>query len=312
MVGRNNFLPSPAFQKRAGIILSVLLVVGVTAWVVSRDDNQSADTAAQQQLAFSKIDTDGDGLRDWEEGIWETDPNNPDSDNDGMNDGDEVAANRDPNKTGADTLTDSRIASVYTGYKQYSLQNVNITKQISDKILPHALALANQQSSGQAMNAENTDLFIKMITDEYDIQTKTYTIEDLQVVESNQTTLADYFINILEATNNVLENQAGNEVAIILDQIDEINIKKQQRNYRSFIADLRNMKVPSPLAVQHVTVLNNFSLLNEAYQLLITSQQDPAKSIIALEAVSDIQAKNQEVISELALSWQKQATSIYD
>lgn len=42
-------------------------------------------------------DTDGDGLKDAEEILTQTDPNNPDSDGDGFNDGEEVAAGSNPN-----------------------------------------------------------------------------------------------------------------------------------------------------------------------------------------------------------------------
>lgn len=41
-------------------------------------------------------DPDGDGLKNWEEAIWGTDPNNPDSDGDGVRDGDEVSIESDP------------------------------------------------------------------------------------------------------------------------------------------------------------------------------------------------------------------------
>jgi subtilase family serine protease len=42
------------------------------------------------------LDTDEDGLTDYEEGLIGTDPKDPDSDDDGMNDGDEVNAGSDP------------------------------------------------------------------------------------------------------------------------------------------------------------------------------------------------------------------------
>ena len=44
----------------------------------------------------AQIDSDGDGLSDAQEGLLQTDPNNPDSDEDGISDGDEFAAGSDP------------------------------------------------------------------------------------------------------------------------------------------------------------------------------------------------------------------------
>jgi hypothetical protein len=47
-------------------------------------------------------DSDGDGLKDWEEKIYGTDPNNPDTDGDGTSDGDEIKSSRNPLKKGPD------------------------------------------------------------------------------------------------------------------------------------------------------------------------------------------------------------------
>lgn len=52
-----------------------------------------------------QIDTDGDGLSDYQEiNIYHTDPKNSDTDGDGYSDGDEVKFGFDPNKNGGDKL----------------------------------------------------------------------------------------------------------------------------------------------------------------------------------------------------------------
>lgn len=47
-----------------------------------------------------EMDTDGDGLKDWEETLYSTNPKLVDTDGDSMNDGEEVSSNRDPLKYG--------------------------------------------------------------------------------------------------------------------------------------------------------------------------------------------------------------------
>lgn len=66
------------------------------------------------------IDSDNDGLTDWEEEfLYFTDPNNPDTDGDGMFDGEEVRLGRNPNGPGA--LIDFFIPHEGNDYKPNSL-----------------------------------------------------------------------------------------------------------------------------------------------------------------------------------------------
>lgn len=62
----------------------------------------SPEPAASPQAGVA--DTDNDGLRDWEELLWKTDPNNSDTDFDGTSDGEELALGRDPLTAGPDDL----------------------------------------------------------------------------------------------------------------------------------------------------------------------------------------------------------------
>lgn len=51
-------------------------------------------------------DTDEDGLKDWEEQLWKTDPLNPDSDGDGTPDGEEIKSGRNPTIAGPNDKLD--------------------------------------------------------------------------------------------------------------------------------------------------------------------------------------------------------------
>jgi hypothetical protein len=63
---------------------------------------KSSATATSTQDQTTSLDTDSDGLKDWEEALWGTDPKNPDTDEDGTPDGEEVAVGRNPMKKGPD------------------------------------------------------------------------------------------------------------------------------------------------------------------------------------------------------------------
>lgn len=65
-------------------------------------DSTQKIAMTEEESATSSFDTDRDGLLDWEEALWGTDPNRPDTDGDGTPDGEEAAQNRDPRKAGPD------------------------------------------------------------------------------------------------------------------------------------------------------------------------------------------------------------------
>ena len=87
----------------SSIVALVIIVIGVFE---SQKKPETVTTESAIQGDYSKtslsddpalaIDSDHDGLRDWEEVLWKTDSKIADTDGDGTNDGDEVKAGRNP------------------------------------------------------------------------------------------------------------------------------------------------------------------------------------------------------------------------
>jgi len=304
------YLPSKDFIIKASIV-GVILIVLVGAAIFWNPEPEIS-TDEKGRIIFSKSDKDNDGLRDWEEEVWGTDINNPDTDGDGTPDGEEVLANRDPLQAGSDRLTDARVSSVYNAYKRKSLTAVNITDQISNKILSHSLLLANQLDAGGNINTQNTDLLLQPIIEEYKLDSPKYVVGNIKSIPATKESVVEYFTNILEISNTMINNQAGNEVTLLLEESD-LNVDKQARNYEELVNTLRNMSVPAPLASKHLEVLNNFSILQEAFTLLISAQDnDPAKALYALDTIKAVQSRNTQAIEDLSLTWREEVDKLYE
>src|SRR5690606_29956249 len=94
-----------SLMLRLSVIMCAVLILGLVVYFNRKDgaSERSINNAVSvsegaesfDPTAF-ELDTDGDGLRDWEESLWGTDLNEPDTDRDGMGDGEEVESGRDP------------------------------------------------------------------------------------------------------------------------------------------------------------------------------------------------------------------------
>ncbi len=81
--------------RTTSIALSLLVAVGLIAgaFVVSNPPaSVSAEDTEEILKAYAAKDTDKDGLPDWQESLYKTDPNNPESVQKGMKDGEAVEA----------------------------------------------------------------------------------------------------------------------------------------------------------------------------------------------------------------------------
>ncbi len=90
------------------LVIGIVIVVAGGVWLFSPKTEQrptatnlvEKTSTKEKQTAPAFLDTDGDGLLDWEEALWGTDPKNKDTDRDGTSDGEEVALHRNPKKAG--------------------------------------------------------------------------------------------------------------------------------------------------------------------------------------------------------------------
>lgn len=102
------------------IIISLILIVSALGSFLAYREYRNRGDEVEPQLNPASIlgsaaliaDSDHDGLKDWEEELWRTDPLNPDTDGDGAGDAEEIKNGRNPVIAGPNDPLDS--ASVAT------------------------------------------------------------------------------------------------------------------------------------------------------------------------------------------------------
>lgn len=96
------FSPVRLFGSKKSVAVSLIVFALILAsagffyFERSAPDTEAVAGIETPQTPDLLRDPDGDGLKNWEEAIWGTDPNKADSDGDGVRDGDEVSIESDP------------------------------------------------------------------------------------------------------------------------------------------------------------------------------------------------------------------------
>jgi len=221
-----------------------------------------------------KNDTDGDGLKDWEETLWKTDPTNPDTDNDGTNDNDEILINRNPLIAGPNDLLDDKIISSNKEATN-SLNSNPLTKTdlLSRELFTGYIALKQENQLGTDQEEQFLDNLIakNLLTDTDSV--KSYTLNDLDIIHDNsKETIQQYAtqIDLILSPNIEMENDI-----IIIKEILETRDKQKLQEidlnikiYENAQKELLSLPVPYEISTPHINAINALgSLISNTTQM---------------------------------------------
>ena len=117
------------------ITIVIIVIIGGLIFVLNYSKKESLNKTSEISENFK--DSDNDGLRDWEEELFHTDPFNPDTDNDGYLDGEEVNSGHNPLvKAPGDELS---LYPLPLG-KKYNLTNKILNETAVQKLLSSYLS----------------------------------------------------------------------------------------------------------------------------------------------------------------------------
>lgn len=291
--------------------VSAILVVLFTGWFITRviwdgswmwearneKNSKSADSQKRKTLSFEEamqqvaLDTDSDGLKDWEEILWKTDPHQKDSDGDGTNDGEEVALSRDPLVSALkENDKIKKLEEERAGGKNAS----STQRTISEKA---AELFAKQYFGAKGANQGNalSNLIKEKITGSFSYQIQKglaaykdkYSKKDIKISES--VSPKEYLNRLGGALNTNFKNVSVPEIEI-MDEVAETGdfgglaaIKSYLPAYKKTLDFLIKEPVPSAYASIHVMLLNSMQNTLYADENMIASESDPLRGMIGLQ-----------------------------
>lgn len=223
-------------------------------------------------------DMDADGLRDWEEALWGTNPNNPDSDGDGTLDGVEVKKGRNPTIEGpSDFIVQGSTADFLLGQRAASgPQPGNLSDSLSQNLFTtyvdgkEGRISGNEQAEqivGIAQNALNTVSFQNF-----------YSSSDFNTISSTDiVAIKKYGNDLAEAQIKLLQDLTESDGSLT-GKTTFLSII-----YRDHSRNLAEFSVPEPLIETHVALTNNFANLSSYLYNVEEYDLDPAKAMFSLQ-----------------------------
>ena len=296
------YLPN---KKIFFLLIFILLIFAGWFYFSGSKNGQTKDVAEQEKSPLIAIveqtsqldkDSDADGLKDWEELLWKTDPNKADTDNDGTNDNEEITLNRNPLKAGPnDKISDKEDLVAQEKAIADSKQNT-MTTVYARRFMEAYLTLKNQK--GELTDSDKDGLIESLMNNiKSDIKIKdSYDISNIKIIGGQKANLEKYAREIKKIL--IDEKPIKENVVIVFNRLlKNLNDKKNAGTYESDakkILDngeaykqgatkLVSIEAPDILAEYHLALINNLNGMQEAVRAMSVVANDPMKGLAGFE-----------------------------
>lgn len=300
------YLPSKTF---VGVALPLVMGFAVATFVIYTNiteinaQQQSAGLVAFQQAQGGNLlerkklieaDADNDGLKDWEEGLWATDPDNPDTDGDGTFDGEEVENGRNPKLAGPNDLlnTNSATADGQTGATGTSSGRLTVTEEITKDFIgtylstriingeqPLDVATKNQMAEEMV---RNTVVTAKQLLEPVDVSNITI------VEQATPEQIRAYHASIMRVWGTfdlITESDVEQIFTTVSDPLLPFNLEVMRNYpqiYEQVIDELLALSVPKEASRAHILSIIAINELKFFVEGLLAYHNDPMGTISAI------------------------------
>jgi len=282
---------SPRSVRIAAASALALSFVGAAFLITSpsfwKTRSVNAESTDQLLAAYASKDTDGDGLPDWQEALYGTDPSKAISNSYGIPDGQAAKEGKlTPNTLSSQLPQDQTItASDLPGTAPAA---GSITEQFSHEFLQEYVTA----SKGQPLTADQQQALVTKLMTELtqkagqQLDSK-YTI--VSVHTSTRVGTAEYIGDVEEILkNNEVDVGTGDPLVLMqaLLEHDDKDAKQKlltlAKAYAAIRDDLLSVQTPTNLADEHLELIQSFDSLSKATNIIATYDSDPLGAMGAL------------------------------
>lgn len=288
------------FRISLALLISVVLMAAGYFLAPSFQASIASATGNDAMLkAYAAKDSDNDGLPDWKESLYGTDPNNAHSVDPNMTDGQAVAAGKIAPKFSSATTSPEKLTDA-----DFSVP-VPAAGSVTDEFAKSFFQTVMESSGGTS----NQDAVVASLAG--DLKTKvaaklqsSYTISSVHSAPGSATAYAGALENIL-VTNKIVgstydisslidaymtggDASAGTQLAAIA------------ASYKATATGLASLSVPPALASAHLSLMRSCDLISQATTLIVNYQSDPLAAMGALGIYATVAPDIQSALGAIA------------
>ena len=251
----------------------------------------------------SSLDSDGDGLKDWEEQIYGTNPHNPDTDGDGTDDGDEIALSRDPLKPNTskdpnhpnDYLTEKTVPVPPASSDTPDIDQPAITRKLAEVFGRDYLANLVQNPDQQPDLNGIANKMAQVAIDASASHTPPITIKDIITPSASADDMKKYLRQfdqiLLAALAPITDKKSLTDIVAnaVTDHASDAAVNEltvRINAYNQFLQNIKNLPIPEDFISLHLDYLNTAVREREAIEKIKAAKNDPALVIVGIRELS--------------------------
>lgn len=295
------YLPSKKFLMSLVVSTAiVILTIIINYWGTNTTKYRTDNVILNASSTILTADTDKDGLPDWKENLYDTNPKKPDTDTDGTNDSDEISQNRDPLKANTALSNQEPNDKIDTAIIEENKKNLDEYNKLTstEKMARDLMSniLASQPANGGKIDQSTADYIVKKSLQ--DIPQKNYTgvtkESDLNLIKSANTT--ELIANLKKYAGDYGSETEKFRLMLTADvKLIDIyissgkDVKKDMNKitsqYQSIVDNLIKMAVPAAAtsygSLSHLLLINDLEKLIKIDDNIIRSDLKDAANIFA-------------------------------
>ena len=300
-------------RQRLLVFLGGVCLVVACGWMIYREYANLGDEVIMQKespaaalgAAALILDSDGDGLKDWEEELWRTNPSVPDTYGDGTGDAEEIKKGRNPVVAGPDDLLDPvlRAAKVNSESKKEVLDTERLAREL------FATYLSTRRQGMALTEAEIQSLVGAAAASVPERASEKFTEKDLAVLASEEERELRAYGNALGAVFArpwpVRENELVIFERVLKDpneetaRLDVVQMTPIALAYGQLAKAIARVPLPAGALAPHLRAANAAAEISESIRGMSQAFDDPVRALASTARYLEAVPRFASALSEL-------------